>query len=156
MEPTHPTHPQKENTMSSESEFDPSKPLFKWWKATVSKDYADHDTPHPNMTDQPSAPSIEPSVDALRKWLARGEYSYPTSDAAQALAAYDLMSQRAERLEVALGDLVKSWETGRGRVMTNFPHVPDALRACDWIQISMDNALTHARTVLSENKEEKL
>lgn len=35
----------------------------------------------------------------------------------------------------------EAFETGRSRVYTNFAHVPEALRAADWIWISMTPAL---------------
>ncbi len=114
------------------------------------------------MTDQPSAPSIEPLV----AWMHNDSRALPIDESTQALAAYDLkceelrlmkvqvrvsdeafnfhlkrandLDARAERLEVALRECVVA--------LTNHPEQ----------SLAGNESLTHARTVLSENtKEEK-
>lgn len=48
---------------------------------------------------------------------------------------------RITQLEASCAAMREAFETGRSRVYTNFAHVPEALRAADWIWISMTPAL---------------
>jgi hypothetical protein len=51
------------------------------------------------------------------------------------------LKSQVESLEKQVALWRDCWQRGRGRVYANFGHVPEALRACDWINIDLQPAI---------------